>query len=122
MVISKLRILFSALWFLLAMLCIVIAYSVTYEGTLSFTANGIDQTTTLGFMYFLVGLVLSIVSVGIYVQNKLALLVIIPVLAFSIVWFIDVVTAEQIWFKYIVSSVVLLTICIGSVLSLLRST
>ena len=104
------------------MLCIVIAYSVTYEGTLSFTANGIDQTTTLGFMYFLVGLVLSIVSVGIYVQNKLALLVIIPVLAFSIVWFIDVVTAEQIWFKYIVSSVVLLTICIGSVLSLLRST
>ena len=122
MVISKLRILFSALWFLLAMLCIAIAYSVTYEGTLSFTANGIDQTTTLGFMYFLVGLVLSIVSVGIYVQNKLALLVIIPVLAFSIVWFIDVVTAEQIWFKYIVSSVVLLTICIGSVLSLLRST
>ena len=122
MIMSTIRILFSALWILLAAIFWAISYSVTYNDDFSISISGVDQTSTLGIVYFVVGIVLGITAIGVYLQNKLSLLVIIPVLAFSIVWFVDVVTADHIWFKYVASSVVLSVVSIGSVFSVWRST
>ena len=118
----KLRIIFSILWFCISALCLVVAYTITYGGNLSLTIHGANQTGNLGALYLALGVVIGFISIGVYLKNKLALVVIIPLLVFSLLWFGSTLTAGHIWLKHVAGSTLLLALSIGSTVSLWRST
>ncbi|WP_444925531.1 hypothetical protein ACJJI4_13790 [Microbulbifer sp. TRSA002] len=118
---SKVRIIFGLAWFLLSLLCVVIWYSLTFGGS-TISASGADKTSPAGYLYLGAGIVFAIVAGGVYLQRKLSLLVVFPVLVFSLIWFLDVLTDEHFWLKYALASSAILIVCFGSVFSVCRRT
>lgn len=119
---STLRIIFAICWLLVALVCVSIWYSIIFGEAFTFSISGADRTRGLAYVYFAAGLIMVLVALGVYFQKKIALLIITPLLAFSVLWFIDVVTAVHLWPKYALGSALLFFISSGSALSLLRRT
>jgi hypothetical protein len=91
----------SLFWGLSALLSTSIGFKMYFEQK----GDGEEVKLALSAIFVFMSVTCGLITVGTYLQKRMALFLVIPCLIFSIGYFIDHVLGEYVWAKYVYQSI-----------------